>query len=42
VTVEVSVVDTHSPLAGFLRYKQRVGEPNRVFTFVDESGSLEV
>jgi hypothetical protein len=38
-TVEVGVVDTHSPLASFLRYKHRVGEPNRVFTFADESGN---
>jgi hypothetical protein len=39
VTIEVSVVDTHSPLASFLGYKHRVGEPNRVPTFTDESGS---
>jgi hypothetical protein len=38
VTVEIGVVDTHSPLAGFLGYKHRVGEPNWVFTFT-ESGS---
>jgi hypothetical protein len=39
VTVEIGVVDTHSPLAGFLGYKNRIGEPNRVFTFTDESDS---
>jgi hypothetical protein len=39
VMVETGVVDTHSPLVGFLWYKHRVGEPNRVFTFTDESGS---
>jgi hypothetical protein len=39
MTIEVGVVDTHSPLAGFLEYKHRVGEPNQVFTFTDESGS---
>jgi hypothetical protein len=39
VTVEIGVVDTHSPLSGFLRYKHRVREPNQVFTFADESGS---
>jgi hypothetical protein len=39
VTVEVGLVDTHSPLAGFLGYKHRVSEPNRVFTFMDDSGS---
>jgi hypothetical protein len=38
VTVEISVVDTHSPLAGFLGYKHQVGEPNQDFTFTDESG----
>jgi hypothetical protein len=36
VTVEIGVIDT---LAGFLGYKHRVGEPNWVFTFTDESGS---
>jgi hypothetical protein len=39
VTVEIGVVDTHSSLAGFLGYKHRVGEPNRVFTFTNESGN---
>jgi hypothetical protein len=38
-TIEVGVVDTHSPLVGFLGYKHWVSEPNRVFTFTDESGS---
>jgi hypothetical protein len=35
VMVEIGVVDTHSPLAGFLGYKHRVGEQNWVFTFTD-------
>jgi hypothetical protein len=39
VSVEIGVVETHSPLAGFLGYKHQVGKPNRVFTFTDESGS---
>jgi hypothetical protein len=39
VMVEIGVVDTHSPLVGFLGYKHWVGEPNRIFTFTDESGS---
>jgi hypothetical protein len=39
VMVEIGVIDTHSPLAGFLGYKHRVGEPNWVFTFTDESDS---
>jgi hypothetical protein len=39
VTVEIGVVNTHSPLANFLGYKHRIGKPNWVFTFTDESGS---
>jgi hypothetical protein len=39
VMVEIGVVDTHSPFVGFLRYKHRIGEPNRVFTFADECSS---
>jgi hypothetical protein len=39
VAIEVGVVDTHSPLAGFLGYKHQVGKPNWVFTLTDESGS---
>jgi hypothetical protein len=39
VTVEIGVVDTHTPMIGFLWYKHRVGEPNQVFTFTDESDS---
>jgi hypothetical protein len=30
VSVEIGVVDAHSPLAGFLGSKHRVGKPNRV------------
>jgi hypothetical protein len=39
VAVEINLVNTHSPLASFLGYKPRVGEPNRVFTLTDESDS---
>jgi hypothetical protein len=39
VPVEIGVVDTHSPLTGFLGYKHRVGEPNQIFTFTDETRS---
>jgi hypothetical protein len=37
--VEFDEVDTHLPLTSFLGYKYRVGEINRVFTFMDEPGS---
>jgi hypothetical protein len=37
--VEVSVVNTDSPLVGFLQYKHLFGDPDRVFTFADEFGS---
>jgi hypothetical protein len=39
VIIEISVVDAHSPLASFLGYKHRVGEPYRVLTFTDESAA---
>jgi hypothetical protein len=39
VSVEISVIDTQPPLTGFLGYKHQVGEPNRVFTFTNESDS---
>jgi hypothetical protein len=37
--IEIVVVNTYSPLIGFLGYKHRVGEPNKVFTLTDESSS---
>jgi hypothetical protein len=39
VSVEIGVVDTHPSLIGFLGVKHQVGEPNRVFTFTNESSS---